>query len=642
MTFRQFAFRNVVRNKRTYAAYFLSSAFSVMIFFVYALFIFNADINKGVTAGEAIQLMTAAEVIMYVFSFLFVLYSVSTFLKSRKREFGILMMHGMTRSQLNTMVFLENMLIGVAAIITGIGAGIITGKLFLMIGSRMIGIESLPFYLSGKALGWTIGAFLVLFLCISILTTTLVRVNKLIDLFQAGVKPKKEPKVSTVLSILSAILLITGYYLAATTTLQTMMFRILPVIGMTVVGTYFFYTQLSVFLTKLLQKNRLLFWKKTNMITISSLAYRLKDNARMFFMVTIVSTVAFCAVGTLASMNVMNKEFQDNYPAAVSYIAKGEHPIHEKNIQQIEQELKEKKIDYTTLKIPIKFVEIADSSEEYAHAKMPVIAFSDYKKSSEMAGYSFTEEELTGTAALALLTSSIETFDSETYTLKQENIKLLQNKATEHVVLPYQIIFSEGLVISDELYQELSAVSTDTFTGFYTDEFEKTAGIADNLVENGVSFAPRDDGATIIDSKEFAMTVSGTLYHLKISLYRMMLFVALLIGAVFFIAAGSFLYFRLYADLEYDRRLYLTIKKVGLTDSELNKIVSRQLVLLFFVPIIVAMIHSVFAYMALQSLFTMSIATEMIIVLAGFFIAQVIYFLFIRHHYLRNLKKTLI
>ncbi|MGG1675591.1 hypothetical protein ACIFOT_07540 [Neobacillus sp. NRS-1170] len=72
MTFPQFVYRNVVRNKRTYAAYFLSSAFSVLIFFVYALFIFHPDIKQGVTKTAAIQLMTAAEVIMYVFpSYLF-------------------------------------------------------------------------------------------------------------------------------------------------------------------------------------------------------------------------------------------------------------------------------------------------------------------------------------------------------------------------------------------------------------------------------------------------------------------------------------------------------------------------------------------------------------------------------------------
>ena len=372
MTFPQFVYRNVVRNKRTYAAYFLSSAFSVLIFFVYALFIFHPDIKAGVTAEVAVQLMIAAEFIMYVFSFFFVLYSVSTFLKSRKKEFGILMMHGMTRSQLNVMVFLENMLIGIGAILVGIGVGLITGKLFLMIGANMIGISQLPFYFSGKAFGLTICAFLILFFTISLFTTFLVRTNKLIDLFQAGQKPKKEPKVSILLSLLSAALLIVSYYLAATATPNTLLFRILPVIAMTILGTYFFYTQLSVFIVKLLKKKRILFWKKTNLVTISNLAYRIKDNARMFFMVTIVSTVAFCAVGTLASTKVFGKQTQVEYPAEVSYLAKSDDPIHEQNLAQIREELKERGITYTTKEMQIKVVEVASSTSSYPEDQLAI------------------------------------------------------------------------------------------------------------------------------------------------------------------------------------------------------------------------------------------------------------------------------
>ncbi|WP_018395211.1 FtsX-like permease family protein [Bacillus sp. 37MA] len=634
MTFPQFVFRNVVRNKRTYAAYFLSSAFSVLIFFVYALFIFHPDIQKGVTAILAVQLMTAAEVIMYLFSFLFVLYSVSTFLKSRKREFGILMMHGMTRSQLNRMVFLENMLIGVGAILTGIVIGILTGKLFLMVGSNMVGIESLPFYLSVRALVLTIGAFLFLFFCISLFTTILVRTNKLIDLFQAGEKPKKEPKVSVFLSLVSAILLLASYYLAATATMQSLMFRMLPVISMTIVGTYFFYTQLSVFIVKMLQKNRSLFWKKTNMITISSLAYRLKDNARMFFMVTIVSTVAFCAVGTLASMNVMTKQFEVDYPAAISYIAKDDQANHQQNLQQIETELHENNVDYSTIQVPIKYVDIASSTASYPSEKLLIVSFSDYKKMSNQAGFDVTEKPLVRNETLAMLTSHFEYFKPTTYTLKQKGIMLYHNKSSEHVVFPFQLILEEGLVVSDELFEKLSTENIEIYTGFYAKEIEKTAGMAENLVEDGRAFPSSDSS--------YAMTVSGTLYDNQMSMFKMMLFVALLIGAVFFIAAGSFLYFRLYADLDYDRRQYLTITKVGLTDQELNKIVTRQLALLFFVPIAVAFVHSAFAFMALQSFFALSIATEVIIVLASFLIAQFIYFFFIRYRYLRNLKKSLI
>lgn len=132
------------------------------------------------------------------------------------------------------------------------------------------------------------------------------------------------------------------------------------------------------------------------------------------------------------------------------------------------------------------------------------------------------------------------------------------------------------------------------------------------------------------------------MYQNQMNMFKTMLFVALLIGAVFFIAAGSFLYFRLYADLDYDRRQYLTIKKVGLTDQELNKIVTQRLALLFFVPIVVAFVHSAFAFMALQSYYSLSIVSEMVIVLASFLIAQLIYFFLIRYRYLRNLKKTLI
>ncbi|MGE8203563.1 ABC transporter permease [Heyndrickxia sp. NPDC080065] len=636
MTFPQFVYRNVVRNKRTYAAYFLSSAFSVLIFFVYALFIFHPNIKSGVTASLAVQLMIAAEIIMYVFSFMFVLYSVSTFLKSRKREFGILMMHGMTRGQLNRMVFLENMLIGIGAIIVGIGLGMLTGKLFLLIGSKMIGIDPLPFVLSSTVLILTIGAFLVLFFCISLFTTILLKVNKLIDLFQAGEKPKKEPKVSILLSLLSAILLITSYYLAATATMQSLLWRMLPVIGMTIVGTYFFFTQLSVFMTKLLQKNRSLFWKRTNLVTISSLAYRLKDNARMFFMVTIVSTVAFCAIGTLASMNVMNKQVEADYPAEISYLALDNSPMQKQNIQQIEKELKERNLTYTILQTPIKVVEVAKSTDKYPPEKLYLISFSDYKKIAKAADFEFTEKPIQGNKALSMLLSNMVIMSERTatYTLKQDQLKVNADKMTKHVVLSNATYQNAGLVVSDELYKKIKPAKINMFTGFYVDNMEKTAGISKNLVDNGMKFGS--------EGSPYAMTVSGTIYENQMSMFKMMLFVALLIGAVFFIAAGSFLYFRLYADLDYDRRLYLTITKVGLTDRELNRIVTRQLALLFFVPIVVAFVHSAFAFMALQSFYPISIAKEVLIVLAGFLIAQLIYFFAIRYRYLKNLRKSLI
>ncbi|WP_346769490.1 FtsX-like permease family protein, partial [Bacillus sp. (in: firmicutes)] len=113
MTFLQFAYKNVTRNKRAYLAFFLSSAFSVLIFFTFAMFLFHPALKEGYLNNIAKKGLTAAEWMIFVFSFIFVLYSVNAFLKSRNKEFGILLMQGITPGQLRKLITAENMIIGV-------------------------------------------------------------------------------------------------------------------------------------------------------------------------------------------------------------------------------------------------------------------------------------------------------------------------------------------------------------------------------------------------------------------------------------------------------------------------------------------------------------------------------------------------
>ncbi|MNI42777.1 ABC transporter permease protein YxdM [compost metagenome] len=174
----------------------------------------------------------------------------------------------------------------------------------------------------------------------------------------------------------------------------------------------------------------------------------------------------------------------------------------------------------------------------------------------------------------------------------------------------------------------------DRYTGFYVDDFPLTSGIARSLADKG-KIAYEEDSP-------YAVVVSGTLFEIQRTLYSTMLFTSLLVGTVFFIAAGSFLYFRLYTDLDHDRLQYSTLSKMGLTDQELNRTVTLQLALMFFIPVGIAIVHSFFAFVALQRLFYLSIAAETGAVLLGYLAAQGVYFFLIRGRYLRNLKKNLI
>ncbi len=212
MNFPRFAYNNVKRNARAYFAYFLSSAFMVMIFFSFAVFIFHPQIVSGEIHRMAKAGMQAAEYVIFVFAFFFVLYSISVFLKSRNKEFGLLLMLGAKPSQLNRLVFLENMIIGAGAIVSGIGAGLLLSKLFLLLASQIAGTEALPFYWPLKAMLLTAGAFALLFLAISALTLLFVRKHRVLELIKGNAKPKSEPKASIWLVLLGIALLAAGYF----------------------------------------------------------------------------------------------------------------------------------------------------------------------------------------------------------------------------------------------------------------------------------------------------------------------------------------------------------------------------------------------------------------------------------------------
>lgn len=110
---------------------------------------------------------------IFVFSFLFVLYSVNAFLKSRNKEFGILLMQGITPGQLRKLITAENMIIGVMSIAAGIIGGFIFSKTFFTVGAYILEMDALPLYMPWKALGITAGGFLLLFFLLSQFTILL-------------------------------------------------------------------------------------------------------------------------------------------------------------------------------------------------------------------------------------------------------------------------------------------------------------------------------------------------------------------------------------------------------------------------------------------------------------------------------------
>ncbi|MBS4210104.1 ABC transporter permease [Bacillus sp. FJAT-50079] len=625
MTFRQFAFNNVMRNKRTYAAYFLSSTFSVLVFFIYAIFAFHPSlraINVNVAVG-----LHFAEGIIYVFSFLFVLISMSAFLKSRKKEFGLMVMLGMTNMQLRRMVFLENVFIGFFATLSGMGLGLVFGKLLLLAAENILKLEeTLPFYLPIQALLLTFIAFMLLFVIISFTTVSILKGNKLIDLIKGSAAPKKEPKSSIALSIIAILLLAIGYTGALIVRGMEVTIAMIPVTIVVTIGTYFLFTQLSVYTIHRLRKRKSLFWKKTNMLLFSDLAYRMKDNARTFFFVAIVSTVTFSAIGSLVGFrSMMTNAIVQESPFAFTYLNEGDKQETE-HIQLIKKELDA--YPYKEASVKVKKVLIENTANAAS-----IVSVSEFNRLAELSGEKAENIHLQGNEAISLQFEA--TIGVSPEIDKQESIRLAGNDVVlERKDVIYSNVFADYrpyIIVADSLFADLQNVESEqSYHAFYIKDWKETLEAGKNLTKvldyygDGYQFRSLAVGWNDINQG-----------------YGAILFVGLFIGAVFFVAAGSFLYFRLYADLDDEKQKFKAIGKLGITDKELSKVLTIQLGLLFFVPIIVAVIHGAVALTALQNMFNFNLAKESALVLASFAGIQVIYFLFIRANYIRKIKRAM-
>lgn len=642
MTFRQFAFNNIFRNKRTYAAHFLSSAFSIMIFFTYALLLFHPDLQGELKSTSATISafgtlgFSVSQGLIFVFSFFFILYSVSSFLKTRKKEFGVLMMQGMSMRQLKKLLLIENMLIGLGSICIGIFIGLIFSKLVLLISASVLMINNgLPFYIPVRAVLLTVITFLFLFLIVSLFTFKMIKVTELVELIRAEEKPKPEPKSSVLLSLLSLISIGYGYFsvfrFIPSTNFITLGIGVLLVI----IGTYFLYTQCSVYILHLAKRRETFFLKRTNILTFSELIYRMKDNATMFFIVSIISAVAFTAIGTTAALG--NKDLvRMTNPYTLLYMAPENNKIADKHLSIIKNHLADANIPYR----------MASSSYIYTESNVYVMKLSEYNELARALGYQQeTIEKEDEMLLIPGMVSQKQEFKNGDY---KKNIEVIQGdwtktfhvkKTVDNLVLPHD---TKGIYIAiqDHVYDGIplnsgpdneDIIQYRTY-GFVVDDWIKTKEVS-NQLNNIFDQEPRD-----IHFEFRALTIE--LLSAK-QTNGLLLMASVLVGIVFFTFAASFIYFRLYTDLNRDQQQYKMISKMGLSKRELKKVVTRQLLLMFFLPIVVAVIHTVVAYMALQQLVDFSILNSSIVILISFICIQVLYFFITRWRYLQKLHKTM-
>ncbi|WP_454015484.1 ABC transporter permease [Bacillus sp. Marseille-Q7846] len=639
MNFRQLALNNVKGNWRNYKAFLISSCLSIVVFFMYASFIYHPDVVGGnISMRKMISKgLESMNYIVVIFSALFILYANSTFLRARKKEFGLLTLIGGTKSQLGRMIILEQLMLGSIAIVVGIGLGMLCSKLFFQALSVILKIDkTLPLVWNSKAVLITAGVYFILFLILSFFSVWTVGRLQIIDLLRGARKQKVEPFAFTWLCVVGIGCIIVSYVLSFQVTFMNFIILFLPIVGLTIGGTYLLFTQGSTVVLKALQKRKKSFYTYPNMFVLSNLIYKMKDNARFLFVISIITAVVSSAVGTLyVFFEDMSYKTVTSTPHAISYEEKG---IHTHNVikegktkELIKKHGFEEAREVTYVKLPgTQKITMFNSEHE-----MPMAIVSEKEYNAEVRKQKREQvrevHNAPGSATMVIMDMANDMMKIDR--TKPYEIKI--NGQTQSVQLNEPTSFSvfndsEYLIVNEQDFEKYAKLVPDEektkYYGYYIEDWKSTEDLVLDLKKEVAPDKQEELNNSVFAYKNIRESGAITM------------FIGFFVAVLFFFFACSMTYFKWFNDKEQDRIQFKSLKRIGMTDKEIRKIALRQMGVIFFIPILIGAIHSGFALHTLGKMLYIDLWKSGAIVIGTYFVASAIYFMIAQRGYLKHVQ----
>lgn len=635
------AFKNIKRNFYNYFLYFVSMVFSIMIYFTFTSIQYNTQVQKIVGASMNFSVVfKAAAIVIAIFVTIFIWYSNAFFIKKRKKEIGLYSLLGIRKRQIGTMLFYENIFMGMAALIAGIIMGSLLSKLFIMLLIRLMGFSAnISFMIPSMAVLNTASVFIILFLITSIHGYRLIYKFKLIELFKAESQGEREPKTSVFRSILSVLLIGSGYFIYTKSLSSFGIFAILITLILTVIGTFLLFSSLTLLIIKLSKKNERTYYKGINMIEVSQLLYRIKGSART------LATIAILGAATLTAMEVsssfyydLSVDLQKNYGFTYAY-ASNDKALDKKVEAVIEKYPQNKLItslDMNFAKVNGQWPDLvmeASTNQTY-DASFYIISESNY---NEIANIRDLKDriKLKNSSEAVVFSQSLNfttnyDYAGRTITISEKNEKQTM-KVTDfkNYSLSNSGMMRNAVVVADEVYNKYSTKNNAfRIKGYITDNkkdseeltFDLTSLLSQELQESDDDF--------------FKVTSYYSQYKGGLAYSGLIIFIGAFLGLLFLAATGSIIFFKQLAEANDDKSRYIILRNIGVTNKEIKNSISKQIFIVFALPLVIGIMHSVAASTLLSKLMRTNLTLPIIITIGTYtLIYMIYYFLTVNSYY---------
>ena len=617
--FSRLAKQNIRNNKSTYIPYMITCIFCIAMIYMMEFLRDCPTLDQAVRQADEVRMIVfTGEIVVEIFCIIFLIYSNSFLMKRRQKEIGLYNILGLERNHIGIVMFLETIITSIGSLAGGIAVGIIGSKLALLLLLKLLHIPSvLGFYISVKGIFTCLFMFGIVFLMILFLNLAKIHLSRPVELLRGNNTGEKEPAAKWLMALIGFICLGAGYYLAVTTEspIKAITIFLLAVI-LVMAGTYLLFTAGSIVILKFLRRGKSFYYRTGNFISISGMLYRMKQNAIGLASICILSTGVLLMISMTVSIYFgMNDIMLNRYPYDVDMsvtsisedecqtaieafekaIADNKVPV-EKSVEEIYLDIVCSKNGDQILIKPANTIRNSDS--------VLVLSLLNQAEYERLTGISanLNDGEIFAWYPSTVQKDSV-TVDETEFTVKKwmdkNPLTCGEDAVSDNAVL----------VVTDEDFKKFDEMRTEMYKGVSSAPAGEDLTLHLGLDITGSETDKIDFGTPVMEVvkdlkkngglSENSWITSGIRQQEYESYYAdngSLLFIGIFLGSLFLMGTAMIIYYKQISEGYEDQKRFEIMQKVGLSRREVRSSVRRQILMVFFLPLLMAMLHITMAF----------------------------------------------
>jgi len=631
---------NLKKNSRLYIPKIIAGAVMFGVLYIMLALNFDESLENGRGARYIPMFMVLGSLVMFIITLVLMFYSNGFLMKQRKKEYGLYNVLGLEKKHVIFIMFFENLISDLIQAIFGFILGISFYKLCALLISNILKNEEISGHaaVSPVSLMSTLG----LFFFISLLTFTynsisIKRLNPS-ELLKSSSAGEKEPRVKWVVFILGLLTLGGGYVIAITieSPLKAIALFFVAVI-LVIIGTYCLFGAGSIFILKRLKSNKKFYYRPEHMISVSGLIYRMKQNAAGLASIAILATGVLIMISSTVSLysgidrSLDQQYMQDLYFTVYDFSRDPEGPKEkvgkekaEKVLRKAAQELNIKVLSFGEKTSFESVIEVNGEEIKFAHIissnlfsdslkdeeSLKGITFMDYKSYNSITGTDYMLNDNEG----VLLPVSDDDWKPDFINMADLHLNIQNSQDKAKIRSEVSVLLDCYLLLVsrenlDILYQ--AQVDAGNEFGMYSSMETEFAvcldGRREDLQQLRNRFAALFDEEKL-DPDGYSSFSFDSRWDAEENYYGIngsLLFLGILLSIVCLIATSLIIYYKQISEGYEDRDKFQIMQKVGLSGTEVKRTIRSQILMVFFLPLIVAGIHILFAYPIISKMMLM-------------------------------------